>query len=84
MNNRMIILCIFACLLTACSSSSQPQGGEKYQGREETKKIEGASAVGYDGTAIRKSVDNTLNKNDDHNQDLDKAVKSTTDGQQKP
>lgn len=80
MKNRTIMLCTIA-LLAGCSSSSQPQSGEKekYQGREETKKLEGASAVGYDGTAVRKSVDNTLNKNEDHNQDLDKAVKAGAD-----
>jgi hypothetical protein len=75
MKNKITMLCTIA-LLAGCSSSSQPQSGEKYQGREETKKLEGASAAGYDGTAVRKSVDSTLNKNDDHNQDLDKANKA--------
>ena len=78
MKNGIIMLCTIA-FLAGCSSSSQTQSGEKYQGREETKKLEGASAVGYDGKAIRKNVDNTLNKNDDHNQDLDKAIKSDTE-----
>lgn len=84
MKNRILLLCTIAVFLAGCSSSSQPQSGEKYQGREETKKLEGASAVGYDGKAIRKNVDNTLNKNDDHNQDLDKAMKADAEGQQKP
>lgn len=78
MNNLIIMLCILVLVfLAGCNSSSQlqPQSGEKDKGREETKKLEGASAVGYDGKAIRKSVDNTLNKNDDHNRDVDKAVK---------
>jgi hypothetical protein len=85
MKNGIIMLCTIA-FLAGCSSSSQPQSREKekYQGREETKKLEGALAVGYDGTAIRKNVDNTLNKNDDHNQDLDKAIKSGAEWQQKP
>jgi hypothetical protein len=76
----IIMLCTIA-FLVGCSSSSQPQSGEKekYQGREETKKLEGASAVGYDGKAIRKNVDNTLNRTDDHNQELDKALKSGTE-----
>ena len=74
----MIMLCTIA-FLAGCSSSSQPQSGEKYKGREETKKLEGASVVGYDATAVRKNVDNTLNKNDDHNQDMDKAIKSDTE-----
>ena len=78
MKNGIIMLCTIA-FLAGCSSSNQPQSGEKYQGRGETKKLEGASAVGYDGKAIRKNVDNTLNKNDGHNQDLDKAIKSDTE-----
>ena len=53
-------------------------------GREETKTVEGASAVGYDGKAIRKSVDSTLNKNDEHNQVLDKELKAGGAGEQKP
>jgi hypothetical protein len=84
MKNGIIMLCTIVAFLAGCSSSNQPQSGEKYQGRGETKKLEGASAVGYDGTAIRKNVDKTLNKNDDHNLDLDKAMKSGTEGQQKP
>ena len=65
-------------------SSSDRQSAEKYQGREETRKLEGASAAGYDGTAVRKSVDNTLNKNHDHNRDLNGSLKSDAEGQQKP
>jgi hypothetical protein len=84
MKNRILLFCTIAALLAGCSSASQPQNGESYQGRQETKKLEGASAAGYDGTAVRKNVDNTLNRNDDHNQELDKAMKSTTEGQQKP
>ena len=75
MKIKITILCTIA-LLVGCSSSSQPQSGEKYHGRAETKKLEGASTAGYDGTAVRKSVDNTLNKKDEHNQDLNKALKS--------
>ena len=75
MKNKLIMLWTIA-FLAGCNSSSQPQGGEKSQGREETKKLEGASAVGYDGKAVRKNVDNTLDKNDDRNQELDKVLKS--------
>jgi hypothetical protein len=84
MNSRIIMLCTIVVFLAGCNSSNQPQSGEKYQGREETKKLEGASAVGYDGKAIRKNVDNTLNKNEERNQELDKELKSGSEGQQKP
>ena len=79
----LALLCTAVALVTGCSSSSQPAGGEQ-QGRGETKTLEGASAVGYDGKAIRKSVDHSLNNNDAHNQELDKELKTDGAGQQKP
>ena len=81
MKTSLLMICTTIALLAGCSSSQSP-APEKYQGREGTKKLEGASAVGYDGTAIRKSVDNTLNKSDEHNQTLDNAVKTGNDAQQ--
>ena len=45
--------------------------------------MEAASAAGYDGTAVRKNVDTTLDKNDTHNEQLDKALKTNNDEQQK-
>lgn len=80
MKTFLLMICTIIPLLGGCTSS-QPPAPQKYEGREGTMKLEGASAAGYDGTAIRKSVDNTLNKNDDHNLNLDNAVKS--DAQQK-
>jgi len=79
----VLVFCLIAALLAGCSSSSQPQSSEKYQGREDTKKIEAATAVGYDGTAMRKSVDKSLNRNDAHNSELDKALKAAGEGGQK-
>ena len=73
-----------AVLLSGCSASNQPQSQEKSQGRPETKSLEAATAVGYDGKALRKGVDSTLNKNDDHNAGLDKELKAGAEGQQKP
>lgn len=81
MKTTIIIACLVA-LFAGCNSSQSPTP-EKYQGRQETNKLKGASAVGYDGTAIRKNVDNTLNKNDEHNQNLDNVNKAGNDAQQK-
>ena len=69
------MVCALALLLTGCSSSNQPQGPEKSAGRSDTKVLEGASAVGYDGKAIRKDVDDALQKTDDHKGELDKELK---------
>ena len=84
MTKQTVLICTIAALLAACTTSSEPQVGEKYQGRSDTKKIEAATAVGYDGTAIRKNVDKSLNKNDEHGENLDKALKASSDPGQKP
>jgi hypothetical protein len=78
----MPLICSVVAFLAGCSFSDR-QSAEKYVGRTETKKIEGASGVGYDGTAMRKSVDNALDKNDSHNDELDKALKTGSDEPQK-
>lgn len=83
MKKEILLICFMVALLAGCNSPGQQQNAEKYQGREDTKKIEGASAVGYDGTAMRKNVDNSLNRNDGRNQELDKALKSSSEGEQK-
>ncbi len=75
-----LMFCTIGALLAGCSVSSQQQNAENYGGRRETKPIEGASAAGYDGPAIRKSVDSALDKNDSHNQELDNALNSGDQG----
>jgi hypothetical protein len=71
MAHKLLFLMMIAALLFGCSKAEEPR--PKYEGRSESKRLQGA--VGYDGTAIRKSVDNTLNKTDQHNESADKALK---------
>jgi hypothetical protein len=82
MKTNILIFITIITLLTGCNTGQQ-QTPDKVQGRAETRKLEGASASGYDGTAIRKNVDNSLNKNDEHNNELDKANKVTGSSEQK-
>ena len=82
--SKLMTMFTIAALFAGCSSSNQPQSVQSSPGRKETKSLEAASAAGYDGKAIRKGVDATLNKNDEHNQDLEKELKSGSEGQQKP
>ena len=76
---KALILASFSALLLliGCTSSQQPPVAQKDQGRQETKKLEAATAVGYDGAAIRKNVDSTLNKNDDRTKEVDKQGADT-------
>jgi len=72
MSNKFLIIMMMALLSFGCSKTEERA---KYEGRSETKKLQGADAAGYDGTAIRKSVDNTLNKTDEHIDTVDKSLK---------
>jgi hypothetical protein len=54
---------------TSDSGTTQPAAG-----RTDTRAIEAASAVGYDGAAMRRSVDKALNQNDARNAGQQKAI----------
>lgn len=71
MKAHLSLVCAAFLFLSACTSSETPVA-QKDQGRPETKKLEAATAAGYDGKAVRNSVDNTLNKNDDRTKEVDK------------
>ncbi len=71
MKSFVLSLCVFG--LVACGSEADPKPVEKDTGREETKKVEALDAVGYDGSAIRKSIDKTLDKQDERNKELEEA-----------
>jgi hypothetical protein len=72
MGHKLLFLLMIAALLFGCSKAEEPRS--KYKGRSESKNLQGADAVGYDGAAIRKNVDSMLNKTDQHNETADKAL----------
>jgi ABC-type Zn uptake system ZnuABC Zn-binding protein ZnuA len=72
MRRKLFIMVMMVTLLFGCSKTDEMS--PKYEGRSETKKLQGADAVGYNGTAIRQKVDSTLNKADQHNESADKAL----------
>lgn len=76
------ILLGLVLLVAACTTGPQePVASKEDNGRPETKKLEAASAVGYDGKAVRGAVDSTLNKNDAHNSGLDKQLNEVKQGE---
>lgn len=48
---------------------------DNYEGRPETVNVQALDAVGYNGTAVRKTVDKVLDTNDQRNQELKKVLK---------
>ena len=61
-------------LLAACQKEPTPVKTEPDTGRPETKSIEAADAMGYNGKEIRQKVDGALNANDAHNAQLEQET----------
>jgi PBP1b-binding outer membrane lipoprotein LpoB len=77
-----------ALLLTGCVNPNPPvqtaEDAEKYQGREETKALQNADNIGYDGTGIQKKLDKALDQNDQRAADLNNQIDAQTSGEAKP
>ena len=78
MKTTMAFLLCLTCFMVNCSDKPKATTSDSIPpqatGRAETRGLEGASAVGYDGAAIRHQVDNALNKNDAQNAESKKAM----------
>lgn len=67
MIKKTLVLVLF---LTACQPQ-EPVKTEVDTGRPETRGIEAADSIGYNGKEIRKKVDGALDANDAHNAQLE-------------
>jgi hypothetical protein len=73
---RYIITLTITFCAASCGCSPGEETKSKDTGKPETQKLKAADAVGYDGDALRKSVDTMLDKNDQQKQDLEDAQKA--------
>ncbi|MEO6847592.1 MAG: hypothetical protein ABI254_10040 [Chthoniobacterales bacterium] len=64
---------IFLCIVMGLSACKKPQPPPPNKPGD-TKMLQAASLVGYDGKALQKSVDKLKDSNQKHNQELEKAV----------
>jgi hypothetical protein len=68
----------FATILLSSGCEKKTAGNPDSQGKSEvhenTKPLQAADLVGYDGTKLRKSVDKAVQDNDKHNQELEDAT----------
>lgn len=80
MNHTFRILAMLgmvSCLgfgIVACTKEEPPKPIISDTGRPETRSVEAANAVGYDGTAMRQKLDKALDANDAKTKQLDQTV----------
>ena len=68
---KYVMMALALLLLNACGGEQVEESD--YEGRTETKKLQAVEAVGYDGDALQKSVDQMLDKNEERNKQLEAA-----------
>ena len=68
----IIFAAISACEKETVVTNPDPQQSNASQ--EKTKPLQAADLVGYNGTALRKSVDKIIENNDKHNKGLENAA----------
>ena len=71
------ILLSSGCQKKTAATNSNSQS--KTESDENTKPLQAADLVGYDGTKLRKSVDRIREANDKHNQEIEKTIETGPD-----
>jgi len=61
------------------TAATNPNSQNKTELHENTKPLQAADLVGYDGTKLRKSVDHIREANDKHNQEIEKMAGTPPD-----
>jgi Holliday junction resolvasome RuvABC DNA-binding subunit len=82
MKTAIVVVSFILLLAPGCGADKSKQVAPDEQkpsaGRSDTKAIEAATAVGYDGSAMRRSVDKALNQADARAADQKKAIEQAT------
>jgi hypothetical protein len=61
------------------TAATNPKSQSETELRNNTKPLQAAGLIGYDGTKLRKSVDRIREANDKHNQEAEKMVETGPD-----
>jgi len=75
MLRRLFALAISMGLILGCGSGSPaPKAKEAAPGRAETKVVEGASAIGYNGSQMRKKIDKVIDRTEERGKEIEKGA----------
>jgi hypothetical protein len=81
--SRFIVIAFSTIFLSSgCqkkTAATNPNSQSRTELHENTKPLQAADLVGYDGTKLRKSVDHITETNDKHNQKIEKMVETGQD-----
>ena len=72
-------LMLVVVLLSACSDPAPPPERPPPQGREETRGIRNAEAVGYSGNAIANKIDASLDASEQRKAEMDRRAAEATE-----
>ncbi|HMK59727.1 MAG TPA: hypothetical protein VK452_01110 [Dissulfurispiraceae bacterium] len=72
-----LIAFIFGCNADKAKTPSSETSSPSATGRAETRGLEAAGIVGYDGAGMRRSLDNALDQNDARNAEMKKTMEQT-------
>jgi len=76
------IICSTILLASGCQKktvATNPNSQSKTELHDNTKPLQAADLVGYDGTKLRKSVQHIKEANDKHDQEMEKMVETGPD-----
>jgi hypothetical protein len=80
---RLVAITVSTILLSSgCqkkTAATNPNSQSKTELDENTKPLQAADLVGYDGTKLRKSVDKIKEANDKHNQEMENMAETGQD-----
>jgi len=74
-SSRLFVIAISMGLILGCGSGSPaPKAKDAAPGRAETKVVEGASAVGFNGSQMRKKIDKVLDRTEERSKEIEKGA----------
>jgi hypothetical protein len=80
MHKTTALLFMLMAGTSGCSNPPPPEAAPEqaagYQGREDTKTLQNADNIGYDGTGIQKKLDKALDQNDRRAADIDARIEA--------
>ena len=72
---RLFAIAISMGLILGCGSGSPaPKARDAAPGRAETKVVEGVSAVGYNGSQMRKKIDKVIDRTEERTKEIEKGA----------